>query len=371
MNRLLKTAHHDWREIAVPSSLTQSILLDETPLPRLLAFCVGLITLIMTAFIVWASLAHVDEITTASGQIVPSGYIQSVQQLDGGIVTEILVEEGQIVQEGQILFRLDATNANADLGQLQARQASLQDQINRYKSFANDAHAGQTRLTAPEQAILQSMINARNSQRRVLADQLAQKQKELAALNTTRNALEKNMQITAEQARMYTDMAVNGAGSRMMVLNGERDLNQLRGQLDETISGQKQAQDAIREIQSRMQSLDADLKQDAMKNMGQLEAELREVNKSLDKAVATVHRTTVAAPINGIVKGLNVHTLGAVIQPGQVLLDIVPVDSQMMAEVAVSPTDIGHVQVGQAVKHKIATYDLSRYGSLPGQVSNI
>ncbi len=380
MSRTPSTLHAtDWRVMKpsrqqVPLSLTQSAVLGEAPLPRLLVFCIAIMAGLMSLFIGWASLTHIDEIATANGQIVPSGYVQAVQQLDGGIVKDILVEEGQVVQTGQVLLRLDSTNANADLGQMKARQRSLQLQAMRYKSFvdgkrmatrANDA------WTAPEQTILTSMVNARNSQRRVLADQLAQKQKELAALTTTRQALDKNLQLLTEQTNMYQDMADKGAGSRMMVMNSERDVNQLQGQLDETISGQQRANDAIREINSRMQSLDADLQQDALKNLGQVEAELRELNETLQKTTGAANRTVIRAPIDGVVKGLTVHTLGAVIQSGQVLMEIVPIHEQMIAEAAVLPADIGPIRVGQPVKLKISTYDFARYGSIAGKVSNI
>lgn len=373
MTLITAHAHQNWQDKAL---LTQSIVLDETPLPRLLGFCVVMMACLMTGFIGWATLAPIDEMTTASGQIVPSGYVQSVQNLDGGVVNAILVEDGQIVHKGQILFRLDATNADADFGQMTARQESLRQQAWRLKSFVTADHDGKTmshntRLSAEERAILDSMIVSRSSQKRVLLDQLAQKQKEQAALMSTRVALQKNLDLTEEQNRMYNDIAEQGAGSRIMVISSERDVNQLRGQLDETNSSLRQIDDAMREIHSRIVSLDADLKQDAMKNLGQVEAELREIDKTLAKTKGAAERTNVVAPVDGIVKGLSVHTLGAVIQPGQLLMEIVPVDKDMVVEAAVLPSDIGHVKVGQPVKVKISAFDFSRYGSVPGKVDNI
>ena len=364
-----------WRVVPVPTSLTQSALLEEAWLPRFLVFCVMLISSLITLFIIWASTAQIDEMAIANGQVVPSGYVQSIQHLDGGSIREILVEDGQLVQAGQALLKFDATNANADLGQMQARQMSLRLQALRLKSFVSNDGAVENEkqdvLTGREQAILTSMEEARASQQQVLNNQIAQKQKELASLSASRMALEKNLALTMQQTEMYSTMVKNGSGSQMMVMNSERDVNQLRGQLDETISSQKRAADAINEAKSRLLSLDADLRQDAMKNLGQVEADLRELDKSINKAKSAANRTTLTTPVNGIVKGLTVHTIGAVVQPGQSVMEIVPIDRDMVVEAAVLPTDIGHIKAGQLVKLKISAYDFSRYGNVPGIVDNI
>lgn len=365
----------DWTRAGVPGTLTQSYLLEEAWTSRLLAFGVCLIAGIITLFLAWASIAHVDEMAVANGQVVPSGYVQSVQHPDGGIVRRIAIQDGQFVKKGQTLMVMDATNANADLGQMLARQSSLRHQALRLKSYVSNQEvknqAGDNNLTGQEKAILDSMEQSRQLQQDVLLDQIAQKQKELSALSASRNALEKNVSLLSQQTKMYDDMVRSGSGSQMMVMNSERDMNQLRGQLEETISSQRRAQDAIREAQNRLLSVGADLKQDAMKSLGQVEADLRELDKAIEKAKGVADRTTVSAPVNGIVKGLAVHTIGAVIQPGQVLMEVVPVDREMIVETSVSPSDIGHIRAGQAVKLKISAYDFARYGNVPGVVDNV
>lgn len=156
-----------------------------------------------------------------------------------------------------------------------------------------------------------------------------------------------------------------------MALTSEQDLNQLKGQLAETENQEKRARDAIREAKTRMQSLSADLKDQAMRDLGQIEADLAEIKKSMTRQVSTAARTTVTSPVRGLVKGLNVHTIGAVIEPGKVIMEIVPIDEELIVEALVAPQDVGMIRVGQPVKIKVSAFDFSRYGTIPGTLDSV
>ena len=358
-----------WIEHSAPAALTQSISLEETKLPDFFAFSVTTIGCLLAVFLVWAAFTPVEETASATGEVVPSDYIQSIQHLEGGMVKQILVKEGELVEKAQPLVRLDPTNADADLGQMRAKQQALQLQAARLKNFSN-GDTSQT-LTPEENAILASMVASRDSQQKVLRDQIAQKQKELTALNATRSALEKNVTLMEKETEMNRQMAAQGAGSQLMVMTSERELNQMRGQLNETISQQSRARDAISEAQNRTTSLSADLKSEAMKNLGNVEAELAEVNKSIAKSASAADRTEIKSPVRGIVKGLDIHTIGAVIEPGKTLMEIVPVENKLEVEAMVAPSDIGQMKDGQPVKIKVSAYDFSRYGNVNGVLENI
>lgn len=363
------TTATSWIEQSAPPSLTQATSLEEPRLPSFFTFSVTLIGCLLALFIGWAAFTHVEETATASGEVVPSDYIQSIQHLDGGIVKQILIREGELVEVGQPLVRLDATNADADLGQMRAKQVALQLQAARLRSFA--AGDKTQKLTAEENAILSSMIESRESQATVLRDQIAQKQNELAALKATRAALEKNIALMEKETEMHEQMAKQGAGSQLMALTAERELNQMRGQLNETVSQQSRAIDAIREAQNRVTSAGADLKSEAMKNLGTVEAELAEVDKSIAKVESAADRTLIKSPVRGVVKGLELHTIGAVIEPGKTLMEIVPVQNALEIEAMVSPSDVGQMKPGQKVKIKVSAYDFSRYGNVTGTLENI
>lgn len=357
---------------STPKRLTQSIALEESPVTGVLRSSVTVIGSLVAVFIVWSSFAELEEVATASGQIVPSGYIQSIQHLEGGIVREILVEEGDLVGVGQSLIKLDDTSANADLGQMVARQNALKSQIDRLKNYAQGSKTPDDhKLTAEEQAILNSMESARTTQQDVVRDQIAQKEKELQSVMANRAALEQNVALMKTENDINQKLVKRGSASQIDALSSQRQLNALQGQLNETISQERQAEAAINEAKNRLQSVGADLKQEAMKNIGQLQAQLDEVNKGITKLQSTANRTTLDSPVRGIVKGLTVHTIGAVVEPGKLLMEIVPVEKELQVEALVSPTDIGNLEVGQPVKVKVSAYDFSRYGSVQGVLKGI
>lgn len=380
MNATLKTASlmqlfNGWMDRLVrpdappPRHLTQSIALEESPLPNLLKTGATLIGVLIGLFVLWAVFTRVDEVASATGQVIPSGYVQSVQHLEGGIVKDILVRDGDMVEAGQALIRLDDTSAGADLGQMQARKASLEAQATRLRRFTGSNSSGA--LDDEEKAILASMEDARERQRSVLNDQIAQKEKELKGLTASRMALEKNVALMQKENRIRQNLASKGYGSQLSALTSERELNQLQGQLGEATNQENAAKDAIQEAQNRLESLNADLKQEAMKNLGQVEAELAELEQTMEKYEHTANRTVITAPVRGVVKGLSVHTIGAVIEQGKVLMEIVPIEEELMVEALVQPSDIGHLKPGQKVSVKLSAYDYSRYGSVPGVLENV
>lgn len=354
-----------------PAEITQSIALEESSVPRLIYTIVTLVGLIVGLFVFWAGFARVEEISVASGQVVPNGYIQDIQHADGGVVKEILVREGDLVEKGQPLIRLDATNANADLGQMQARQQALQLEASRLRIFSGIESEQASDLTSEERAILSSMEEARDNQRNVIRDQIAQREKELTAAMASQTALGKNVTIKQQENKLFADSLRRGSSSKLAALTSQRELNQLEGQFNETKSQVSRAQDAVQEANSRLQSLETDLRQDAMKKLGTVEADLAEVNKSIGRQEGAADRTVLTAPVRGIVKGLTVHTLGAVVESGKVIMEIVPVDEELLVEILLSPADVGNIKIGQSVKVKVSAFDFSRYGSISGKIENI
>ncbi len=356
-----------------PRALIQSIALEESHVPGILQTSIALIAGFLGVFLLWASLSPVEEVATTSGQIIPSGYIQNIQHLDGGIIKDIMVEDGQLVEKGQPLLKLDSTNAEADLGQMKSRQNTLRLQAERLRSFANgnlSDSKGHT-MTVEEIEILKSMEESRSTQQNVLRDQISQREKELEGIRGTRAMLEKNVVLMKQEYDINRRMSARGSGSKIQEMTSERELNALRGQLSETMSQEKRAHDGINEARNRLQSLDAGLKEDAMKTLGQVEGELAETTKSIAKLENTSERTTINSPVRGLVKGLSIHTIGAVVEPGRVLMEIVPVEEELMVEALIMPADIGNLDKGQDVKVKVSAYDFARYGNIPGKIDTI
>ncbi len=354
----------------VPAAVTQPITMEESPVPGALYTGANIIGILLFVFLTWASFASVQEIASASGQIIPNGYVQTVQHLEGGIIKEILVEDGQYVEKGQALIKFDNTNADADFGQMKSRQSSLQQQSIRLKKFASGEFDASS-LTPEEMIILESMEASRSGQQEVLRDQIAQKENELQGILSARSSIKRNLELASEEFSINKELSKKGSVSKVAVMSSERQVNLLKGDLTASVSQENQAMAAIREYRNRLESLNADLSQDAMTKLGEIEAELAEINKSIVKLEDVSARTTVTAPVSGIAKGLTVHTIGSIIEQGKILLEIVPMNKEMVVEALIQPSDIGNVQEGQNVKVKVTAFDFSKYGTISGHLKSI
>jgi adhesin transport system membrane fusion protein len=360
----------DWVFMGDDESLTRDPDADERAIAPVWRMTVMMVGVVVAGFIIWATFSPIDEVSKASGAVIPSSHVQAIQHLEGGIVRAILVEDGQIVKKGQPLIMFDDTSAKSDLGQMQARQKSLAMQAARLRAFA-DGEATDTALSEDEEEILSSMQDARENQQSVLRDQIAQREKELDVLKSSRRTAEKNITLLRKQTAIHEEMAAKGVVAQLTAMGSRRELNQATGQLEELRSQEKRALNAIDEARGRLQSLESDLRQDAMKNLGAIEAELSEVNQAISKLESADARTVVTAPVRGIVKGLNIHTQGAVAESGKLLMEIVPLDQELIVEASVSPADIGNLRVGQPAKVKVSAYDFARYGSLKGYLKSV
>jgi HlyD family secretion protein/adhesin transport system membrane fusion protein len=354
-----------------PQHLTQSIALEEARLPRLTRNSTLLAGLALAAFFAWSAVTSVEEIATSLGDVVPTGRVQSIQHLDGGVVKEITVRDGDLVQAGQLIIQLDATSAKADLGQSQARLGSLEMQATRLRQFVNIADISGRSLSDDERAILASMEEARETQRTVLMDQIDQKSGALKQLRGVRRSLQQNLDIQTRENAMRQTMAQRGLISKLDAMASQRELNDLEGRLNETIQQENQAESAIAEAQNKIVSLDADLKQQAMKELGTVEGDLAETKESIAKYQGIVDRARMTAPITGIVSGLNVNAIGAVVEAGKVVLQLVPADQELVVESNIAPSDMGNVQTGELVRVKVSAYDFARHGAVTGRLESI
>lgn len=329
--------------------------------------------------LVWAALASVDEFTVGEGQVIPSSRVQVVQNLEGGIVSEIMVRVGQVVRKNQPLMRIDDTRFTASSREGQAKDLALLARIARLS-----AEAGNTAFAPPPQlqqaaptlvaeerllfATRQSELQANLS---VLRQQADQRRRELAEKRSREAQLKQSHQLIAKELAMMRPMVEQGAVSEVDLLRLERQVNDLRGELEATRLALPRLEAAHREVQQRMEELSAQFRAAAMKELNLARAEqsaLSAANTALDDRVT---RTLVRAPLAGTVKQIKVNTVGGVVQPGMDLLEIVPVDDTLVVEARVRPADIAFLRPGQEAVVKLSAYDFSIYGGLPATLEHI
>ena len=357
--------------------LSQPLQLEEAGPPRLLRQLLLTLSVLVCGFLVLAGITEVQETAVGDGQVMPAGSVHVVQHLEGGIVSDLRVAEGQLVEADDVLVLLERAAAEGELEQLRARQAALAVRAERLRAFVLDSNpdfaAGESfpALVRDQEAILEMQRRTRERQREVLLSRSDQRQAEIDALVEQRTSLETQVEIVEEEVAMRTELLEKGLVSRVIYLETKRNLSRARGDLAAVIGEQARAREARAEAQSSLAELEARLRNEALDEMGTVSAELAQVTELLAKLEDRVIRLDIKAPVRGRVKGLTTRTLGSVIAPGEVLMEIVPIDDVMVAEVRLSPRDVGHIRADQKAEISVSTYDTVRYGTISGTVTQV
>ncbi len=355
--------------------LSRPLLLEESGPPRVLSHLIYTVGFLAIAGVVWASQTEVSETAFTHGQIMPTGSVRLVEHLEGGIISQILVEDGQVVRQGELLMTMRSVDALAEQDRLRVQEAALSLRAERLRAFvmnrAPDFTAGTDfpDLAADQVAILELQNEARASQREVLLSRVGQRELELKGLEEQRLNIEEQIAITTQQSDMRRNLVEKGLDSQVNLLDVERRLSEVRGQLVGLIGEASRTREARHEAESALIELEATLRNDALAEMGEVTAQLAEVREIAARLDDRVQRLRVVAPVDGIVKGIVSRTAGSVVDPGEALMEIVPMDESLVAEVRILPRDVGHLRVGQAAKVKITSYEVTRFGAMKGELA--
>ncbi len=337
------------------------------------------VVLFFGAFIVWAHLATLDEVTRGEGKVIPSTQVQVIQNLEGGIVAAMLVHEGEVVEKGQPLMRIDNIRAESDYRQQRARYLADLAAVARLNAEVDD-----TAVTFPpevlteakgladsEMQLFQSRQAALQDQLDILKQQATQREQDLKELQSKIDITQRSLQLANEQLEISKPLAVQRIVPKTEMLQLERQVNDLQGQLDQAKLNVPRAEAALEEAHERIASTYSTFRADALKDLNDRRAELAGLKEAVAAGQDRVRRTEVRSPVRGTIKQINVNTIGGVIQPGQNLMEIVPLDDTLLIEARVRPADIAFIHPGQQATVKITAYDYSIYGGLDGKVEDI
>lgn len=358
--------------------LTHSARLQETLPSYMSRVTIIIISITVCVFIGWAAFTNVNEVARVPGEVVPLGSQQIVQHLEGGIVKEIDVEEGALVDAGAVMMRLNGSGFSEDLGQVEERQLYLGLQSERLQAFIEGRKPDFSAFTkaSPEQIenqnrMHEAMLAARQSERNIIEEQINQKQSGIKALQSRQATIGQNLNITNDLLSRKAQLESRGYVSKISYLQTQQEAVTLRGESQQVRAQVDEARAALKEYRDRLASLDTRFRDEAWKQREAVENDMAENAKVMDKMKNRVERLDVTAPVRGLVKSLSVKTVGGVVTPGQTLLEIVPLDRPMIVEVRIPPRHIGHLKVGQPVQVKISSFDYSRYGSIEGELDYI
>jgi adhesin transport system membrane fusion protein len=329
--------------------------------------------------VIWASLAIVDEVTVAEGKVIPSSQVQIVQNLEGGIVSEILVKVGQIVQKDQAIMRIDDTRFTASSHEGRAKDQALIARICRLLAEANNTsfvapaqlQKDNPQLLAEEKSLFESRQRELQANIAVLNRQAEQRRQEFTEKQSRETQVQQSYNLVAQELAMTRPLVPQGAASEVDVLRLERQANDLKGELTAARLAQPRLEAAYREVRQKIEEATAHFRADAMKDLNLARAEQTALSAANTALEDRVSRTLVRAPLDGIVKRIKVNTVGGVVQPGSDLLEIVPLDDTLLIEARVRPSDIAFLHPGQEAMVKLSAYDFSIYGGFPATLEHI
>lgn len=335
---------------------------------------------LMIAGLVWANFAVLDEVKRGNGKVVPSRQIQVVQSLEGGLVSEILINEGAMVTQDEPLMRIDDTNFAAQFGEIRERRASMAARVRRLEvqagglpalEFSEDLTHLAPRAINAERSVFDAQGRKLSQDILVLQQQLIQKQQEAAELRATEAKLTGTLQLLTREVTLTRRLYEQKVVPEIEMLRIDRQVADMSGQLAVVKASQSKTEASIAEVQARMATANSTFRAQAQDDLAKASADLAVLEENIKAAQDKVRRTELRSPVKGIVNKLNVATIGAVVAPGGNVMEIVPLDDTLLVEGRIRPQDIAFIRPNQDAVVKVSAYDSSVYGSLKGKVERI
>ena len=362
----------------VARHLAQSVVLEEAGVSNLLRFAMFLIFAAVAAFIGWAYFTEIDEVAVTFGEVTPTGNVKLVQHLEGGIVGDILVKEGDLVRRGDVLIKLDPAQTAAELEQMRKRRAGLAVQTERLRALAFNREFDPNAVDGRFQSLISDQIDILKQQREslksrmdVVLKQISTREAEIDTFERQKSSLARQISSVKEELDLRQKLFDQGLMSRILLLDTKREMDRLQGELARLGGQINQSVEQLGESRNRLLEIEEAARDQALQEMGTVASELSQVEEAVRRLEERFGRLEIRAPVDGYVQDLQTRTEGGVIAPGGVICEIVPTDATLIVEARITVRDVGHVKQGQEVTVKVTTYDYSRYGGIQGKLVQI
>lgn len=378
INRLKAWLLGDKNTSTLAANEVNKALIDDSP--RVVRITLWAILGFFIIMIAWAALAEIDEVTRGDGKAIPSSRLQKIQNLEGGIVAEVFVHEGEVVNAGAPLLRLDDTRFRSNAGESEADRLALEARIQRLTAQVE----GKDTLTLSptimtkspdiangELALFASVNKRIQSELSGLNEQLVQKKQELLDYQAKAEQYRRSLGLLQQEISMSEPLVAKGAISKVELLRLRRSEVDTRGQLESVTLAVPRAQAALKEIESKMGEARGRYRSEALSQLNEARTDLSKTEASGKAIEDRVNRTLVTSPVRGIVQQLMVNTIGGVIQPGNDIVEIVPLDDTLLVEAKIRPQDIAFLRPGQEAIVKFTAYDYTIYGGLKAKLEQI
>jgi len=362
-----------------PAWRPEELTADDGGLKRsphlLLAAIIGFFAIAL----IWAWIADIDEIARGEGKVITASQTQYVQNLEGGIIEKILVQEGDLVKKDQVLFQLDRVRFASAYREGQQGELGLRAKVARLTAEVQgtplqmppEVLKSAKTLADNEVAVHRARLGDLAGKTAVLREQLAQRTQEVVELRSKRDRTLEQLEILQRETAITAPMVKEGAVSEVELLRLQRESSRIRSDLDATTLAIPRAQSAIEEVRRKIQDNESQFRSQAAGELSVARNELAKVAEAVPGLEDKMARTLVRSPVNGVVKTIANKTPGGVVQPGTPMAEIVAVEDSLLVEARIRPQDIAFVAVGQNATVKLAAYDFSIYGGMEGKLVHV
>ena len=365
---------HSQEDLAYMASLSSAVMQKNSLASR---WVIWMIFITLTWLIVWAYFAEIDELTRGIGKVIPSKQVQVIQNLEGGIVSEILVDEGEIVEKGQVLLKIDDTSFSSSYEENNLRHLELQAQALRLNAEASgkETHSMQavSKEMKPfiehERSLYQLNKKQLSQKLNILQEQINQRRHELKEAQSKYSQLKEDYNLIQQEVQITKPLVKKGIVSQVEFLQLSRQASGIKGEMQSVKISIPRIRSTIKEAKNKMQEAKLDFRHDAKEELNKVQAEIARISESSDALEDRVKRTLVRSPVKGIIQRMLVNTINGVIQPGMDIVEIIPFNDKLLIETKIKPSDIAYLYPGQPAKVKFTAYDFSIYGALDGKVT--
>ncbi|NQU64576.1 MAG: HlyD family type I secretion periplasmic adaptor subunit [SAR324 cluster bacterium] len=347
-----------------PKHLSKSVLLEETGSTWIIRVTLLFFSLILVLFLYWSIVTHLPEVAVAQGEIIPSSQIRKVQHPLGGVVSKILIEEGMFVEEGQTVIWLNSSNYEAQLAVKEIQKKALEATKDRLKFFVaqinkniNDFDIKNIRLTAYHGEILKSLKDFGKGESAILSSQIEQLKNDLGVLASQEENLIGQKASLEKELSARNLLVLKGEATKVSLLNLRREYEDVANKLSQ--------------IPLQCYKLFVGNQKNSLSDISKIDNELAQIDELIINNKENLHNSRIKAPVSGVVHNLEVRSEGEIAPAGKTIFEIVPRGETLIAEVQISPKDIGHITVDQKAALKFTAFDVSSFGSLDGTIVRI
>jgi adhesin transport system membrane fusion protein len=329
--------------------------------------------------IIWSAFAEIDQVTKGQGKVIPSQQVQILQSQDGGVITEINIREGDIVEKNQLMIKLDATRFASNLQESQAELIALKAKAIRLRAVAEDSdflppeslQKESPELVTQERLIFNSSKAQLNALKNIALQQITQREQELIEAISHRDQASKSYALASRELAITQPLVSSGAVSEIELLRLEREIVDKSSERDQAQAQINRLEAAINEAKQKILEVELNFKNNIREDLSITMSRISVLEGSSLGLTDRVNQTAVRSPVRGTVKRLLFNTIGGVVLPGKEVVEIIPLDDTLLLEAKIKPQDIAFLYPGQKANVKFTAYDFVVYGGLDGQVENI